>query len=428
VHHTGGIRDHLALRHLAGARDRDHFDMQDSLEAIARQRGLNFPPGSKHMYSNSGYVLLAIIVSRLTGVSLDAFCRERFFAPLGMADTRFHDDVSAIIPNLVVNYMRRGDGVLRKSLENDDIVGDGALLTTLRDLARWEGNYVREEVGGKGFTERMSAPGTPEDDPERYAFGLHEQRYRGLRIVGHAGNLHGYSGEFIRFPEHRLAVMCLANYGGFDSPGMARRVAELYLGEHMEPVEAAVVADGSAGDAVDGPQPELASFAGSYREIETGLMIDVDHGDDGLVVRLAEERIPLRNQRGSSFDAQYQDIILSAIFERGDADAIMRLRFVYGGEALFTAEPLAPPENLDVSAYAGDYVSEELAVTAHLTVEAGTLVMRRGRAGRELLRPTLADEFSMSFGGICFVRDRRGAITGFTVAMSRASGVEFVRA
>ena len=88
VHHTSGLRDQWDLLTFAGWRySRDLITDQDVLSLLARQTDLNFPPGDRHLYSNSGYTLLAVIVSRASGRTFRQFTTERIFAPLGMTKT-----------------------------------------------------------------------------------------------------------------------------------------------------------------------------------------------------------------------------------------------------------------------------------------------------------------------------------------------------
>jgi CubicO group peptidase (beta-lactamase class C family) len=104
LHHTSGLRDYLTLSQLAG-NSSDHVITERSvLSALARQARLNFEPGTEHLYSNSGYALLAIIVHRVAGRPLDEFARERIFAPLGMRSTRFQHDHAAPITGRAIGY------------------------------------------------------------------------------------------------------------------------------------------------------------------------------------------------------------------------------------------------------------------------------------------------------------------------------------
>src|SRR6267143_6606714 len=90
IHHTSGLRDYLTLMALAGMRDDDHYVDGEVMTLLARQKELNFKPGSECLYSNSGYFLLSQIVKRVSGKALREFADEHIFKPLGMSRTRFY--------------------------------------------------------------------------------------------------------------------------------------------------------------------------------------------------------------------------------------------------------------------------------------------------------------------------------------------------
>ncbi|MFO0985337.1 MAG: serine hydrolase domain-containing protein, partial [Planctomycetota bacterium] len=97
MHHTSGLRDQWSLLMLAGWRLEDVITESDILDLISHQRELNFPPGERHLYCNTGYTLLAIVVQRVSGRSLRAFAEDEMFEPLGMTSTHFHDDHRMIV-------------------------------------------------------------------------------------------------------------------------------------------------------------------------------------------------------------------------------------------------------------------------------------------------------------------------------------------
>ncbi len=133
--HTGGLRDAFLLIELAAPRS-DGGDPNDALVRIlARQRGLNAPPGTEYHYSNAGYTLRAAIVQRVTRQSLRAFSEANIFEPLGMTHTHVHDDPSVIVANRASGYSRDSGGV-RVALRADPggLVGNTGLFTTAPDL------------------------------------------------------------------------------------------------------------------------------------------------------------------------------------------------------------------------------------------------------------------------------------------------------
>ncbi|MGH7461102.1 MAG: serine hydrolase domain-containing protein, partial [Longimicrobiales bacterium] len=212
VHHMSGVRDIYTLMALAGIRMEDVFPETDAIGLIARQKELNFAPGTDYLYSNSGYLLLAQIVRRVTGKSLREYADERLFKPLGMTNTHFHDEPYHIFPNRAISYAPvQGGGYRISYLLNFDKIGAGGLYTTLNDLMLWDRNFYDNKLG-KGFLELMHRRGVRADgDTLAYAFGLQIGRYRGERTVRHSGSLMGFQADLVRFPEHRFTVMALCN-------------------------------------------------------------------------------------------------------------------------------------------------------------------------------------------------------------------------
>lgn len=135
IHHTSGLRDWLP-----GAALPD-----DVLELVSRQKELNFRPGEKDLYSNMGYALLGMIVERVSRQSLREFARANIFQPLGMKKTRFYDVPGEIVKNLAYGYgPTKGDAFRRIPMRKIAIVGSGALLSTVEDLALWEAEFLRQ--------------------------------------------------------------------------------------------------------------------------------------------------------------------------------------------------------------------------------------------------------------------------------------------
>ena len=136
ANHTSGIRDQWDLLGLAGWRySRDLITDDDVLELLSRQKALNFPPGTRHLYSNSGYTLLAVIVSRVSGQSFREFTTERIFAPLGMTNTHFRDMFTEIVKNQAYGYAPYGQ-TFRLSTTNFDTAG-ATISTNRQDMAKW---------------------------------------------------------------------------------------------------------------------------------------------------------------------------------------------------------------------------------------------------------------------------------------------------
>jgi CubicO group peptidase (beta-lactamase class C family) len=285
--HTSGIRDYLTLFALAGIDDADLTTDDDAFGFITRQRELNFAPGEQWLYSNSGFFLASVIVKRVSGQTLAQFAASRIFTPLGMTHTRFNDDHMAVIPGRATGYERKPDGRFATSMSNFEQTGDGAVQTSIEDMQKWDENFYSGAVGGSQMLTALQTTAVLNDGKaQTYALGLTVDRYRGLRTVSHGGSWAGYRAELLRFPEQHLSVTCLCNLAQTNPSMLARRVADVYLGDRMMAAADAprAAAQGAPAAAESGEwhpsAGDLAPFAGTYfsPELETTYTLVVESG------------------------------------------------------------------------------------------------------------------------------------------------------
>lgn len=315
IHHTSGIRDYLMTMMLAGKRDADWYTDQEVVAMLARQQQLNFPPGSEHLYSNSGYFLLARLIRRLTGRTLREFADERIFQPLGMTDTHYHDRFHEVVPDRAVGYAPDPEDGYRISTTTLEMVGDGGVFTTVEDLAKWDRNFYTHEVGGEAIQELIHTTGTLEDGSElEYAFGLVVSDYRGLTMVSHGGSFVGYRAEMIRFPDPEFTVIVLANRADANPTRRALEVADIYLADVFpEPKEEPAAGEEEEETGEEGPEqrltlyPEhLALYAGDYYSPELDATYRIRMEDDTLHVSVGRSfDFPMQWEEEDVFSARF---------------------------------------------------------------------------------------------------------------------------
>jgi CubicO group peptidase (beta-lactamase class C family) len=421
AHHTSGIRDQWSLLGLAGWRySRDLITDDDVMWLLSRQRDLNFEPGARHLYSNSGYTLMALIVSRVSGQSFRAFTTERIFKPLGMHDTHFRDNFSEIVKRQAYGYARDGGG-FRLSVTNFDTAGATSLLTTVEDLAKWYANFDAPVVGGGPLVDGLLQHGVL-NNGERipYAFGITHGTYRGLATVGHGGSDAGYRSAFLRFPVMGFGVAALCNVASANPTELTRQVAEVYLGDAMQPAPAADADD-------DRPEVALAverlsALAGLYWNPEdlAARRFEVDGGQ--LYALAGRGRQPLKSLGDGRF-VSTAGPRTPLVFEAGEGGAA---RLSVGTTVFERREPFAPTPD-ELAAFAGAYRSDELEATYRLRVHEGALRLERMKQPPATLQPVVADTFTGQPGTITFVRDASGRVTGFTLDAGRVRHLKFGR-
>lgn len=239
IHHTSGLADYLRVMTLEGKGFTWNFTDADLLQTVSQQAKLDFTPGEKMHYSNTGYALLTVIVKRASGMSFPEYCQAKIFGPLGMKRTFFEDDPFVIVPKRVISYRRDGEG-FKAFIKAFGVVGDGGLMTSVDDLYRWDQNFYGDKIGGDKFLETIHTRGRLNDGSEiDYAFGLVHEEYRGVKAVAHGGGMLGFRTQMIRFPEHRLTIIVLCNIADANPGKLAHQVADYFLPADLPPAKTA---------------------------------------------------------------------------------------------------------------------------------------------------------------------------------------------
>ena len=422
IHHTSGLRDWGSVAGIHGwARTTRIHTHKHALDIASRQRALNYEPGRYYSYTNTGYNLQAMLVERVTGQTFDEFSQERIFQPLGMTKTQWRDDFTEIVEERSIGYRRGDDGEWHMLMPFENVHGNGGLLTTVGDLLRFTRNLDTGEVGGPEFIRLMHEQGMLDSGRQiSYAGGLFVGEYKGVREVQHSGGTAAYRGFLTRFPDHGLAVSVMCNVGEANPGGLARAVAELYLGDAL----GEEASEEPAGADVD--PARVAAFAGGFRDTRTGQFMELTA--DGASLRVG-------GPGGMS---------LAAVSETEFASPA-GVSIVFDGPAGSGARPGATmdtpvaddvriepvdgfePTAADLAAYAGAYRSDEAEVTYWVEVEDGGLVLKDRYGDGQSLAPVYRDAFRQGGSTFIFRRDDTGRIAEASLSQGRVWDLRFER-
>ena len=227
------------LTHTAGTTDypRDfnfHRDYtEDELLKRAATIPLAFQPGEKWSYSNLGYVMLGILVRKVSGKFYGDFLQERIFKPLGMNTARIISEAD-IVMNRAAGYR-----LVKGELKNQDWVSpslnttaDGALYLTVLDMAKWDAALYTEKLLKKSSLDQMWTPVKLNNGKTHaYGFGWALGEVRGHRIIEHGGAWQGFKSFISRYVDDKLTVVVFANLAQANDGRIARGVAEIYNAE-----------------------------------------------------------------------------------------------------------------------------------------------------------------------------------------------------
>jgi CubicO group peptidase (beta-lactamase class C family) len=246
--HTSGLKDYEGQRDVDLRKDYD----EAALLAVMMGLPLQFEPGTQWSYSNSGYLILGLLTSKLAGKHWSDFQAERLFRPLGMTTTRVISE-SDIVKNRAAGYELDAKGELKNQewvAPSLNRCADGALYFTVKDLAAWDlalrkRAFLKPASFEAWWTPVRLASGTT----FQYGFGWGIAEQRGQKLIEHGGSWQGFRAAIARYPDQELTVAVLANLSAARPEAMAHAIAGLVDPRLKLPDAAATLVDPDPGRA-----------------------------------------------------------------------------------------------------------------------------------------------------------------------------------
>ena len=439
IHHTSGLRDQWDLFVLSGGRMDDVIRKSDIIELVANQVDLNFSPGQEHLYCNTGYTLLAMVVERVSGMSLNEFCQRRIFGPLAMAHTHFHDNHQHIVAGRAYSYRKMGKDKYQKSVLSYANAGATSLFTTGADLMRWQQNFADRSVGNDDLFATMLTPGKLNDGTELdYAGGLVHGTYKGLKLISHGGADAGFRSFLGRFPQQNLSIAILGNYANCNPRNFAMKIADVILMDQFPNLDKES-AEASGADQPPETGGETDSELATQAELEcTGWYFDpteaslyvVTAKDKQLYLQFGYVKPILLTRLGPfRFQSTIKKYPLTIKF-RNDKDAATDAATLsIPGRKAAVMEEVGPKG--EVQDYAetlpGRYFSDELESFYKIVLDGDRFLLRRRRHEDANLRMRFRDGFNAGNNIIRLTRDTNNHITGFLLSTGRVRDLRFHR-
>jgi len=232
IHHTSGLREIEGLLQLCGITTADLIEEEQLMRMIIRQKELNFNPGDEIEYCNTGYILLAKIVEKITGESFSQWTEDNIFKPLGMINSQFYKDCTEIVKNRAYPYwIPEGGKKLIKGTLNYSYVGPTSVFTTSEDMAKWLTNFAQPKVGNEKMINKMLFETDTLNNGELldYGYGIGVTSHKGHKVNLHSGHDAGYRAADLYFPEHNLGIAILSNFYSINPMEYGFKIADLFL-------------------------------------------------------------------------------------------------------------------------------------------------------------------------------------------------------
>ena len=427
LNHTSGIRDQWQLLAISGTRLDDVITQDHIVKILGQQQALNFKPGEKYSYSNSGYTMLAEIVKTVSGQTLRAFTDSAIFKPLGMNSTHFHDDYTEIEKNRSYSYNRTDSANFSNSVLSYSNAGATSLFTNIPDLSKWVMNFYDHKVGTQKDIEQLTQKGKLNNGKElSYALGIAVNTYQGWRQYSHSGGDAGYRTYLSVFPDLKMGFMVFSNLGDFNPGAGVYGMADLFINDTTKKKEEVKKEprDSLAAILKDTLSPK--KFLGDYIG-EDGLPCTFDMKGSKLYYHIYGENNFLIKEKNDTFS------IPSA----------PEVKFVFGINAKDTTVDIFTPDQLyhlkkyvkDTSQtdeilkkYTGIYYCPELDCKYGIIMKDHHLMLTHAKYKDTKLTLVGSEHLTSDYWWInhfLMIRDGKNNITGFEVNSGRITHLKF---
>lgn len=425
LHHTAGLRDYNELLSMAGRDIGDVTSSDDALRLLAAQNGLNFEPGTRFSYSNSGYFLAAMIVERVSGESMDAFLQARVFKPLGMTATHVRTDHTLVTPRRATAYSPTGPGTFAIDMSNWNQPGDGAVQSNVRDLARWDGEMANPKVIDAMLLKAMQTPGKLNDGSAiQYGLGLGVDSYRGLPRIQHAGAWGGYRAMVMRFPAQRIGMALTCNAAQANTGALAQRVSDVVLDGQFKDAPVAVAAAPAATPAAAPADFDPAPFIGRYQDADGELLYIERQASGQLTMKRGPGGSPLKALAARRMQSTSG---ITTLDLAPDGQTITLARRDESRAVPFKRLPDYRATAADMTALAGTYYSAEVGAEWQLKSEGAALKLKAAGVGEASLAGVTSDLLAGPAFSFRVERDAKGAPVALVYDSGRTRGVKFAR-
>lgn len=404
--HTSGIRDCYELWSLQGYTWwKETFSNKDVLQLIKRQTDLNFKPETAYLYSNTNYILLALIIEKVSNKSFAAFTNE-LFKQLNMPNTSFECDYTQIKGPIAKAYFNFSTWSTYNWIWN--VCSDGNLFSTLEDQIQWE--KLVQGQGETTFNRTIIAQSQKVIEGstfKNYGYGLEFGTYKEWNYCFHEGATGAWKATVIRFPEEKIAMITLTNTGKAIPSQQTRQMADVFF--ELKTQESYLVSEpSSVGDFVDeeeivGTYLTESDFAFTFENKDGKVFLKRDGRND---VELEREANNIFHQK---YDPAFKQEFTTN--EKGE----MQVTAYYTKHAPYSLTKVGTIENrFDYKKMDGEYLNEETSTSIRIRHQDGThyeVLFRNTKRAQGLLvssRKLLVNSYSLEFsdGDILLNGDR----------------------
>ncbi|MEQ8417331.1 MAG: serine hydrolase domain-containing protein [Imperialibacter sp.] len=407
IHHTSGLRDWPQTLAVAGWSMEDELTYEQILRMAFAQKDLNYEPGTEYSYTNTGYVLLAELVSRVAEEPFHSYINKVVFEPLGMKNSLFNHDIHSVIAGKAQSYYKVDSATYGSYANTTTAMGSSSMVSTVEDLAKWL-MFLSENPANSPAVNRLHERGVlTNGDSIHYAYGVWFEESGDLPVITHTGSWAGFRAMTMRFPTKDVGLVILSNYAGFDRYGYAEKVAKVFLTDDYH---------------LSDEKTEELPLSDSYQRLAGAYV-----SSPTRIYELGSNDNPMK----LSIDGAFEYTMVAAdsegeFFASEDPTLLLKQK---GTTLSINGQPLEKikTERLPLGDYTGTYFSDELQAMYKVVIQDEQLFMSCLRHGPVALQPIAGNLFAGGewfLGRVLFTTTADG-ISGFQVFGGRVRRLHF---
>ncbi len=426
LNHTSGIRNDGTLAFLKSPNNNDTRTDSAIMKLLVNQKELNFKPGDKYEYSNTGYWLLGQIVNKVSKMDLSDFSRQEIFEPLGMNSTLFYKDHRKILENQAYGYEPNGSGGFNICMSTSfDQIGASGIFTSIEDIKKWDDAFYQSNILNKKFWPSMLQRCVLNNgDTLDYSCGLIKGNYNGLSTISHGGVVFGYRSAIVRFPDQKLTVVLFANRADADPTKMCYKVADVLLKDQFI-VQKSTSKDVEVKDKSPESEYNLDQLTGIY-VFQPGMTFNISLKNDSLYVDRSwvSDSYKIVKTKGNTFQKLVEPRASFTFLDLQNGKTQQLSVFQAGQKTVLKRKKDIDLTKLKPKEFAGKYYSPELDVEYEFSVQKNKLCASTGKIKPVEIIPFDTDQFY--YGNILIRFKRNGnLISGFELDAEGVYNLKF---
>ncbi len=419
ANHTHGLPNLYEIAQMKGIGPADQMSHKEVVAMLLHIKQVNYRPGEKFEYNNTGFVLLAEIIERICGKPFQDVLNDKIFIPLQMTNSLAVSTPSLIIKNKAHSYRLNG-GKYENFAFNLMANGSSGISTTINDLSKWVINMQSPSLKDRGILDEMLRPTILNSrETTLYGLGLESKIYKGLDLVFHGGGDAGYRSYILNVPKYKFSVIILGNNNDFKPFQLVYEIVDLFLKEQEKEV----------------PFPkkttyttkELEQFTGTY-EMFPGSLFNIIAENNTLYYQAfgTEKKMQLP-VIGDGIFANPNLPISYFTFDKNNC-TYQIADFKYLSKRVKVSPP--KPTEINLAEFVGIYKNKEFNTQYELVIKDNKLIAQHSFNDDIMLHPLTTNSFYSDegfFGKLIFMKNKKGKIISFSLSGQNLNNIQFIK-